>query len=391
MGKPDKNNPPILSTKLLAWYDNHARELPWRTGPEAVLRGERTDPYRVWLSEIMLQQTTVGAVKNYFLTFTRRWPNVQALAAADDEDILKAWAGLGYYSRARNLKKAARQVVNTYDGHFPQSFEELIKLAGVGRYTAAAISAIAFDRPEPVVDGNVERVFTRLFAIETPVIKAKTQLYQLVSATLSQTRPGDFAQSCMDLGSAICTPRNPKCGLCPLQENCAGYASGEPQRFPIRLAKPLKPLRFGAAYVAVDSDGAVLLSKREDKGLLAGMTGVPTTKWDSRQDGATDLSEAPMAGDWQECGSIRHVFTHFVLTLFVFKIHVSSASATRLERGSGVSAAGAEHWWSKQSELASEALPTVMKKAIEAAVKGATVSRQSRPTGRVSRQLDGQG
>jgi A/G-specific adenine glycosylase len=369
-----------IAQKLLKWYDVNHRELPWRTGPADIAKGIKPDPYHVWLSEIMLQQTVVETVKTYFAFFTRTWPTIHALAAADEEDILKAWAGLGYYSRARNLKKCAGLVVAQHEGKFPQSIQGLEVLPGIGRYTASAIMAIAFGKAEPVVDGNVERVFTRLFAIETPVIRAKAHLYQLVSGALSETRPGDFAQSCMDLGSAICTPRNPKCGLCPLSDICAGYASGQPQRFPIKLAKPLKPLRFGAAYIAVDSDGAVLLTKRNDKGLLAGMTGVPTTKWDSRQDGATDLSEVPMAGDWQECGSIRHVFTHFELSLKVYRNAVGMRPEVMC-RARGDSAAamqtqlGNEFWWSSPADLPNEALPTVMKKAIEMAVKGATRKR----------------
>jgi A/G-specific adenine glycosylase len=358
-----------LSTRLLDWYDNYARELPWRTGPADVARGQRSDPYGVWLSEIMLQQTTVGAVKDYYMKFLRLWPNVKALANADEEEVLKAWAGLGYYSRARNLHKAARQVVDMYGGLFPPTFDDLIKLTGVGRYTAAAIAAIAFDQPAPVVDGNVERVFSRLFAIETPFPTAKSEVYTRVEAELERGRPGDFAQACMDLGATVCTPRNPKCDLCPLVKNCAGYTSGSPQRFPVKLAKPLKPLRFGAAYVAKDSSGAVLLTKREDKGLLAGMTGVPTTKWDSRQDGATDLSEAPIAGDWQECGSIRHVFTHFELSLKVYRLEVGGDWDSEYKSNSN------RHWWSNPSDLPDEALPSVMKKAIEAAVAGATKKR----------------
>lgn len=377
-----------IAQKLLGWYDKNHRELLWRVAPADIAKGEWPDPYRVWLSEIMLQQTVVETVKTYFAFFTKTWPTIQALAAADEEDILKAWAGLGYYSRARNLKKCANLVVVQYAGEFPQSIQALEALPGIGRYTASAIMAIAFGRAEPVVDGNVERVFTRLFAIETPVMKAKAQLYQLVSEALSKSRPGDFAQACMDLGSAVCTPRNPKCGLCPLNKTCAGFASGEPQRFPVKLAKPLKQLRFGAAYVAVDSEGAVLLVKREDKGLLAGMTGVPTTGWNSRQDGATDLSEAPMAGDWQECGCITHVFTHFELSLKVYRNAVGNRPETarrareddtetvRNAHGDSAEAIrtppGNEFWWSSPADLPNEALPTVMKKAIEAAVKGAT-------------------
>jgi A/G-specific adenine glycosylase len=355
----DKNEPHLLSAKLLDWYDRHARVLPWRTGPEAVLRGERTDAYRVWLSEIMLQQTTVGAVKDYFAKFIRLWPGVHDLASADEEDVLKAWAGLGYYSRARNLHKAARQVIDQFGGEFPQSFEELIKLAGVGRYTAAAISSIAFNKAEPVVDGNVERVFTRVFAIETPLPAAKRAIYERVSAALPVDRPGDFAQACMDLGATICSPKRPKCIACPLREICAAVRMGDAERFPVKLPKALKPKRFGAAFVAVDEYGSILLNKRSDKGLLAGMSGVPTSGWDARTDGARDISAAPFAADWQACGSIRHVFTHFELELFVFKAHVLNADA-----------ALPGHWWAKSATIAGEALPTLMKKVIEAAAEG---------------------
>ncbi|MGL4489466.1 MAG: A/G-specific adenine glycosylase [Rhizobiaceae bacterium] len=365
------NNPgttKTLSEKLLHWYDSHARELPWRTGPQAVARGERTDPYRVWLSEIMLQQTTVGAVKEYFAKFVRLWPTVEALAAADEEDVLKAWAGLGYYSRARNLHKAARQVVDQYGGKFHQTFEELIKLTGVGRYTAAAIASIAFDEAEPVVDGNVERVFTRVFAIQTPLPAAKPEIYAHVSTQLARDRPGDFAQACMDLGATICSPKRPKCMVCPLRDDCAAMRLGDPELFPVKLPQALKPKRFGAAFVAVNTDGAVLLNKRSDKGLLAGMTGVPTSGWDARTDGVRDISAAPFEADWQECGSIRHVFTHFELELFVFKTSAAPAAARRPDLVSSAAAALPGHWWSKAEDLGSEALPTVMKKVIEAAI-----------------------
>jgi A/G-specific adenine glycosylase len=368
MHKTSKGDQHVLSKKLLAWYDNHARELPWRAGPDAVARGTRTDPYRVWLSEIMLQQTTVGAVKDYFVKFVTLWPTVRDLAEAPEEDILKAWAGLGYYSRARNLHKAARQVVDEFTGQFPQSFEELIKLAGVGRYTAAAISSIAFDRAEPVVDGNVERVFTRVFAIETPLQTAKPLIYEHVSKAMPHDRPGDFAQSCMDLGATICTPKRPRCIACPLREDCVAVRLGDPERFPVKLPKALKPKRFGAAFVALNEAGSILLNKRADKGLLAGMTGVPTSEWDARTDGVRDASAAPFAAEWQACGSIHHVFTHFELELFVFKTHVSSAAAMQLERVCDAAAMLPGHWWSNADDIAQEALPTVMKKVITAAI-----------------------
>ncbi len=359
--QPDKIG---LSATLLAWYDVHARDLPWRTGPADVARGLRTDPYRVWLSEIMLQQTTVSAVKDYYLKFLRFWPNVLALADADEEDVLKAWAGLGYYSRARNLHKAARQIADQHNGIFPQSFDELIKLAGIGRYTAAAIASIAFDRPEPVVDGNVERVFSRVFAIATPLPAAKSEIYARVAAEMAGHRPGDFAQACMDLGATLCSPKRPKCMQCPLRNQCAALRKGDPENYPVKVPKAVKPKRYGAAFVAVDVTGAILLNKRSDKGLLAGMTSVPTSAWDARTDGATDVTAAPFVGDWQPCGSIRHVFTHFELELFVFKAHIGNSATTPVG-----------HWWSPADVVSSEALPTVMKKAIEAAIVG-TLKRQ---------------
>lgn len=352
-----KTNKTDLSGKLLAWYDVHARELPWRTGPAEVARGERTEPYHVWLSEIMLQQTTVGAVKDYYLKFLRLWPTIEALAAADEEDVLKAWAGLGYYSRARNLHKAAQQVIAVYGGVFPPTFDDLIRLAGVGRYTAAAITSIAFDHPEPVVDGNVERVFSRVFGIATPLPAAKSEIYVRVDAEMARDRPGDFAQACMDLGATLCSPKRPKCMVCPLRDQCLALQNGEPEKYPAKLPKSVKPKRYGAAFVAIDKTGAILLNKRSNKGLLAGMTGVPTSAWDARADGATDVKAAPFDDDWQACGSIRHVFTHFELELFVFKVKIGNAAIVPVG-----------HWWSPANAVLSEALPTVMKKVIEAAI-----------------------
>jgi A/G-specific adenine glycosylase len=353
-----------LTNLLLAWYDRHHRDLPWRVRPDAISRGEKPDPYRVWLSEIMLQQTTVEAVKKYFLAFTSKWPKVSDLAAADEEDVLKAWAGLGYYSRARNLKKAANAVVSDFGGHFPATQSELATLPGVGRYTSAAIAAIAFNEPAAVVDGNVERVITRLEAITTPLPATKAQVYGIVERLLLKDRPGDFAQACMDLGATICTPRKPKCILCPLRDDCKALKAGDPERFPVKLAKAAKPLRKGAVFVAVRRDGAVLLTKRSDKGLLAGMSCVPTTAWTARQDGTNDDASAPFAARWTNCGSVRHVFTHFELELSVFRATFSQAAPTG-------------HWWSSMADLPHEALPTVFKKAIELAIPNAT--RKDRP------------
>jgi A/G-specific adenine glycosylase len=348
-----------FAAALLDWYDRHHRDLPWRVSPKQAAAGVRADPYRVWLSEIMLQQTTVQAVKPYFLEFTAKWPNVTALAAAETEDIMKAWAGLGYYSRARSLKKCADAVVEQHRGRFPGTEAGLLSLPGVGPYTAAAIASIAFNLPAAVVDGNVERVVTRFRAIATPLPEAKPEIRAFVASQLPADRPGDFAQATMDLGATICTPRRPACVLCPVREGCQALRDGDPERFPIKAPKVAKPKRVGAAFVAMRRDGAVLMRRRADKGLLGGMTEVPGTDWTSRVDGLTGADAAPFRANWKPKGSITHVFTHFELELSVYLAYVD-----------GPPPAG--HWWSPRSEIHSEALPTVMKKVIEAAIDGAT-------------------
>lgn len=350
-----------IAARLLAWYDAHHRDLPWRVTPGAFVRGTRPDPYRIWLSEVMLQQTTVEAVKAYFRNFIERWPTVEALAAAPAEDVMKAWAGLGYYSRARNLKACA-DLVARQGGRFPDTEAGLRELPGVGAYTAAAIAAIAFDRPAAVVDGNVERVIARLYSIETPLSEAKPEIRALVEKLVPQARPGDFAQAMMDLGATICTPRRPRCMLCPLREDCSAVLSGDPERFPVRLPKDDKPLRRGAAFVAERGDGAILLRKRPDKGLLGGMTEVPTTAWTARIDGATTPDAGPFPAAWRRAGRIGHVFTHFALELEVFHAHIKGDAPDG-------------HFWSLAHEISGEALPTVMKKVIEAAIPGATKKR----------------
>ena len=354
-----------IASRLLAWYDAHHRDLPWRVTPGAFERGVRADPYRVWLSEVMLQQTTVEAVKAYFRNFVEKWPTVEALAAAPVEDVMKAWAGLGYYSRARNLKACA-DLVALRGGHFPDTETGLRELPGIGAYTAAAIAAIAFDRRAAVVDGNVERVMTRLYSIETPLGEAKPEIRALVEKLVPQTRPGDFAQATMDLGATICTPKRPRCMLCPVREDCSAVLNGDPERFPVRLPKDDKPLRKGAAFVAERDDGAVLLRKRPEKGLLGGMTEVPTTGWTARVDGATTADAAPFHADWRRAGQIGHVFTHFALELEIFHAHVKGDAPNG-------------HFWSLAHEISGEALPTVMKKVIEAAIPGAT-EKPSPPT-----------
>ncbi len=352
----DIARPSCIADKLLGWYDRHHRELPWRVPPSALAKGERPDPYRVWLSEVMLQQTTVEAVKPYFRAFTERWPDVSALAAADPDDIMKAWAGLGYYSRARNLRKCAETVVTEHGGRFPDTVEGLLTLPGIGAYTAAAIAAIAFDRPAAVVDGNVERVIARLQAIETPLPEAKAAIRLAVEALAPDKRPGDFAQAMMDLGATICTPRRPSCMICPLNESCQALAQGDPERFPVRAAKAERPQRVGAAFVAVREDGAVLLRKRKEEGLLGGMAEVPGTDWTARRDGDTSAEAAPFPAEWRFCGRVQHVFTHFALDLRVFRADVGDMPAP------------AGHWWAAVHAINGEALPTVMKKAIDAAI-----------------------
>ncbi|WP_410216866.1 A/G-specific adenine glycosylase [Paracoccus sp. (in: a-proteobacteria)] len=294
----------VIAPDLLAWYDRHARILPWRVPPG----GPPADPYRVWLSEVMLQQTTVAAVKAYFLRFTSLWPTVQDLAAADDAHVMAEWAGLGYYARARNLLACARAV--TAMGGFPDSRQGLMGLPGIGTYTSAAIAAIAFQQPETVVDGNVERVVSRLFAVETHLPQSRPQLTALATTLTPQARPGDFAQAMMDLGATICTPRNPACAICPVMEPCQARQRGIAAELPRKAPKAPKPEREGIVWVARQGD-ALLLEHRPPKGLLGGTLAFPSAQWDGRD------MPAPGPADWREIGQVRHVFTHFGLTLTV--------------------------------------------------------------------------
>ncbi len=341
-----------LHTRLLTWYDRHARNLPWRISPQDGKSGVVANPYHVWLSEVMLQQTTVATVKSYFEKFVRQWPTVEALAASEPDDVMKAWAGLGYYSRARNLKACADIVATQLGGRFPQSAAELQKLPGIGAYTSAAIAAIAFGHNEPVVDGNIERVSCRLRADDTPLPAAKANCRQFMEENSPDNRPGDFAQAMMDLGATICTPKSPACALCPLQSDCAAYKDGTQLQFPVKAAKKPKPTRIGAAFVAERDDGAIWLTKRPEKGLLGGMATVPTTAWTAAQNGETSSTAAPVEADWLHQGIIRHTFTHFHLELTVWSGKVETMAG--------------EGWWSPQTAIASEALPTVFKKVIVA-------------------------
>lgn len=301
-----------IAAQLLDWYDVHARVLPWRISPADRVLGVIPDPYRVWMSEIMLQQTTVAAVKSYFERFTTLWPTVIDLANAEDEAVMGEWAGLGYYARARNLLKCARVIRDDYQGEFPRTRVELQTLPGVGPYTSAAIASIAFDQSETVVDGNVERVVSRLFRVETPLPAAKPELTELADRLTPKERPGDYAQAMMDLGATICTPKSPTCAICPLIENCGARKAGDAARFPLKTPKKPKPTRHGHAYVGRTSRGEWVLQKRPEKGLLGGMLGWPGTEWQEEHP-----KEAPFEGGWIELGEVRHTFTHFHLILTV--------------------------------------------------------------------------
>jgi A/G-specific adenine glycosylase len=341
-----------VAARLLPWYDRQARDLPWRTGPAARAAGARPDPYRVWLSEVMLQQTTVAAVAGHFRRFTARWPTVAALAAAEEAEVMAAWAGLGYYARARNLVAGARAVAAA--GGFPDSEAGLRALPGVGRYTAAAVAAIAFDRAAVVVDGNVERVMARLHALQAPLPQARAALAALAARHTPAERPGDYAQAVMDLGATVCTPRRPACGCCPLAEICAAHAAGIAAELPRRAARTARPLRRGIAYVARRADGAVLLERRPARGLLGGMLGWPCSAW-------TDAPQEapPLAADWRDPGAeVRHVFTHFELRL-----------ALRLAEAEG-SALPLRGDWIPAAAFSPAALPTLMRKVWDAARGG---------------------
>jgi A/G-specific adenine glycosylase len=348
-------------TVLLAWYDRHRRRLPWRALP-----GQHADPYRVWLSEIMLQQTTVKAVAPYYARFLDRWNDVRALASAPLDDVLKAWAGLGYYARARNLHACARAVVERYGGEFPGSEEELRTLPGIGAYTAAAIAAIAFDQQATPVDGNIERVITRLYAIETPLPAAKPEIHERAVA-LTPRRAGDFAQAMMDLGATICSPKNPACALCPWSDVCAAHARGDAETLPRRMPKREGTLRRGAAFVVRRADGKVLVRTRPAKGLLGGMTEVPTTEWSKDFAEADALMAAPRfpaikKNAWRRtAGVVRHVFTHFPLELTVYMAELPARAA-----------APAGTRWVAFDVLSGEALPSLMRKVIAHALDSKT-------------------
>jgi len=310
-------NGPKLRRALLAWYDANARDLPWRVGPAERRAGAAADAYKVWLSEVMLQQTTVPHATPYFLGFTRRWPTVGDLAAEADGELMSAWAGLGYYARARNLLACARAVASDHGGLFPDTEEGLRALPGVGAYTAAAVAAIAFDRPANVVDGNVERVMARLYAVEAPLPAAKDELKRLAATLVAGDRPGDWAQALMDLGATVCKPKAPLCDRCPVSKFCAALKTGAPETYPRKTRKADRPRRYGTAWLAMRK-GEIALVRRPPKGLLGGMLALPTSEWRP----APFAAEPPASGDWKSIGAVEHVFTHFALTLEVMAAQV---------------------------------------------------------------------
>ena len=340
---------------LMAWYDRHARAMPWRVPPGDWLAGMRPDPYHVWLSEVMLQQTTVAAVKDYWRKFTAIWPTVGDLAAAEDADVMAAWAGLGYYARARNLLKCARAVVADHGGRFPDTEEALLTLPGIGPYTAAAVAAIAFDRRAVVLDGNVERVMARLYAVEAPLPDSKPELKRLADGLTPDLRPGCHAQAVMDLGATICTPRNPACGLCPWRDACTGRLAGLAEGLPRKKPKKAKPVRHGIAYVVRRTDGSWLLETRPESGLLGGMQGWPGSDWVEQ---AVPGEAPPLTLDWRDAGAeVRHTFTHFHLRLRVMT-GVADLRA-RPSRGAFVA----------RGDFSPADLPTVMRKVYDIASK----------------------
>lgn len=346
-----------IARDLLDWYDRHRRELPWRAPP-----GKRPEPYRVWLSEIMLQQTTVATVKGYFDDFVARWPCIEDLAAADLDEVLHAWAGLGYYARARNLHKCAVAVTERHGGMFPADEAALLALPGIGPYTAAAIAAIAFDLPATPVDGNIERVTTRLHAISTPLPAAKPEIAAAAATVTPAGRPGDFAQAMMDLGATVCTPTSPACAMCPLRPRCRAAAEGAQAAYPVKAAKRAKPTRRGVAFWIVRPDGAVLLRRRPEKGLLGGLMEVPSTPWrEEAWPDAAAADAAPVDASWRHTGNtVRHTFTHFHLELGLWRAAIGRGKAERLD---GI--------WVRPGQLGDYALPTVMKKVVRKALEAA--------------------
>ncbi len=339
-----------LRQNLLDWYDVQGRTLPWRIRPEDRAAGVIADPYRIWLSEIMCQQTRIQTVIPYHAKFMVRWPDVQALAAATRDEVYGQWAGLGYYARARNLYNCARRIADA--GKFPDNEQGWLALPGIGPYTAAAMMTILFDAPTNVVDGNVERVMARLFAVRNPLPGAKPELRDLAQTLVTDRRAGDYAQALMDLGALVCTPKSPKCDACPWVTDCAAHRTGNPGQFPLRTPKIARPERFGTAFV-LRSGNQILLQKRPEKGLLGGMAEVPGTPWrDQIWTLAAAQEFAPHSGSWQDVGKIRHVFTHFSLNLQVMSLQVPEGFNPL------------DGWWAQIDQLEQIALPSLYKKVL---------------------------
>lgn len=350
--------PSAEAAKLLTWYRAHARDLPWRHPPGEPLPTDPDWPYRVWLSEVMLQQTTVEAVKPYFAAFTARWPTVAALAAAPDGDVMQAWAGLGYYARARNLLACARAVVDRHGGHFPAEEAALRDLPGIGDYTAAAVSAFAFGRAAVVIDGNIERVATRLAAIATPLPQARPAIRAFLGPWMAADA-GDVAQAMMDLARRICTPRAPRCLLCPLQQGCRAAAAGEPEAYPVKAAKKARPVRAGTLWW-IESGGEVLTVVRPARGLLGGMRALPTSDWQS----GGEVPVPPLAGAWRALGAVSHGFTHFELQLSVAALVLPEKPQLAGD-------------WLRADKLGEAGLPTVFRKAVDLALAQRTIGRET--------------
>lgn len=350
--------PAELARSMLDWYDKHRRVLPWRALP-----GKTSDPYHVWLSEIMLQQTTVATVGPHFEEFLRRWPTITDLAAADLDAVLHAWAGLGYYARARNLHKCAKTVAEQHGGVFPDNEEQLRQLPGIGAYTAAAVAAIAFDRRATVLDGNVERVMSRLFAVQEPLPGVKPKLRALADTITPDRRPGDYAQAVMDLGATVCIPRRPRCGQCPWHDACAARAAGIAETLPRKAAKAEKPVRRGMAFWLINPEGSVLLRRRPESGLLGGMIEVPSSDWLERAAPGLDAvrAQAPVEAAWRMLpGLVRHTFTHFHLELGLAAARFGPKDGDGWKRAEGI--------WVPVDRLSEHAIPTVMRKVVRHAL-----------------------
>lgn len=340
---------------LLKWYDNEGRTLPWRAKDKQAI-----NPYHVWLSEIMLQQTTVITVIPYFLSFIRRWPTFQALSQASLDDILHAWQGLGYYARARNLHRCAQKITSDYNGKLPITSEDLIKLPGIGPYTAKAIAAIAFNEHVLPIDGNIARILSRLYAISSPLPSGMTEIQNVANIFTPQIRPGDFAQAMMDLGATICIPRTPLCEKCPFQLTCKAHALGIAAELPVKLKKHARPQKYAIAYILKREDGAILLRKRPEKGLLGGMMGVPTSEWQLQQlENHLINVEAPLITHWEPLEAVtHHSFTHFDLEVKLYYGNICLKKAKYL---------GGD--WIFPDQLKLYALPKLFKKIIEASLK----------------------